>query len=891
MNSNDVRKSFLDFFESKGHKIVPSAPVVPLDDPTLLFANAGMNQFKNAFLGLEKAPWPRIADTQKCIRVSGKHNDLEDVGWDTYHHTFFEMLGNWSFGDYYKREAIQWAWELLTAVWKLPKERLWATVFEEDDEAERLWYEVTDLLPGRVLRFGAKDNFWEMGEVGPCGPCSEIHIDRGEGYCDKPKVPGHTCGVNQGCARFIELWNLVFIQYNREHDGSLIELPAKHVDTGMGFERVVAVLQGEASNYDTDLFTPILGEIERLTGVKYPRRGALDKTTQDIGAGPEGGVAHRVIADHLRALTFAICDGALPSNEGRGYVLRRLLRRAARFGRQLGMHEPFLHRLVPVLTEVMGPAFPELKEGGPFASMVIRSEEESFNATLDRGLEIFESMTRELEKRGEKQIPGEEAFRLYDTYGFPLDLTQLMAREKGFTVEEEGFHRAMEAQRQRARQAGKWEYTVEFNFDEWDTLTEGTDSEFLGYHTLDADAEIRKLKRQGDRVYLVLSRTPFYAEAGGQIGDRGVLEGENFRIEIEDTIRVAGKILHIGRMEAGAEIKSPKVRATVYRDIRRSTMRNHTGTHLLHKALKEVLGPHANQAGSLVAPDRLRFDVTHFQPITPEQLEEIERRVNEKIRENIPVEVFWTSYSEARRLGAVALFGEKYGDQVRVIKIGDYSMELCGGTHLQATGEIGYFRIVSESSVAAGVRRIEAVTGLYATELLLKENRVLEQVKTLLGVPQEEIPAKLSQLMEEKKSLERELKKFKLRISRGEIARLVEQSKVLDGFRIVTSKVETVDVEELKRIGDALRERLGSGVGVLGTVIDDKVSFVCVVTDDLIKKKHLKAGEIVRRVAEIAGGSGGGRSHMALAGAKDARKIGTALGKVEDIVKELLQRK
>jgi alanyl-tRNA synthetase len=883
VKSKDVRNSFIEFFKSKGHEFVPSSPVVPFDDPTLLFINAGMNQFKNIFLGQETRNYKRAANTQKCIRVSGKHNDLEDVGFDTYHHTFFEMLGNWSFGDYFKKEAIEWAWQLLTKVWGMDENKVWATVFagdekenlEPDEEAAKLWKEVTPIAPERILRFGKKDNFWEMGETGPCGPCSEIHYDLGEGKCDKKNDPNHVCGVNAGCARFIEIWNLVFIQYNRNKDGALNSLPAKHVDTGMGFERVVAVLNGTNSNYDTDLFIPLISEIDELTGVKYP--------------GKDGGIAHRVIADHIRALTFAITDGAMPSNEGRGYVLRRILRRAARFGRTLGMHQPFIYRLVPVLIDIMGNAFPELKEKHQFVSLVIKSEEESFNNTLDRGIEIFENVAADVLETGKKVIPGKEAFRLYDTYGFPLDLTQLMARQKNLKVDEKGFEKAMAVQRTRAREAGKWSYAVDFDLETWQQLTKGADSEFLGYTDLEAEAEIRKIHRDKKQVLLTLDRTPFYGEAGGQVGDIGEIVGDGFKIRIHDTVRAGNSIVHVGELQGDGKIENPKVIARVNNSIRKSTARNHTATHLLHKALRETLGTHVTQAGSLVAPDHLRFDVTHFQKIHPQQLEEIEAKINEKIRDDLAVETFHTSYIKAREMGAMAIFEEKYGEHVRVVKIDDYSLELCGGTHLNHTGEIGYFRILSEASAAAGIRRLEAVTGEKADFLLRKEKQLTLQLQELLNCKDEEITEKVESLLQEKRHLEKELKEIRLKSAREKIELLIEKSQDVDGFKVVASQIQSRDIEELKQISDTLRTKLGSGVGVLGSIINDKISFVCVVTDDLISKKHLKAGDIVKQVAAVADGSGGGRAHMALAGGKSLNKIDSALAKVPEIVQKLVQ--
>ncbi|MCH8871399.1 alanine--tRNA ligase [candidate division KSB1 bacterium] len=884
MNSPELRNSFLDFFKSKNHEIVPSAPVVPFDDPTLLFINAGMNQFKNVFLGQETRTYKRAADTQKCIRVSGKHNDLEDVGFDTYHHTFFEMLGNWSFGDYFKKEAIEWAWELLIKVWGLEKERIWATVFggdekdglEPDEEAEKLWTGVTPIPKERVLRFGKKDNFWEMGDIGPCGPCSEIHYDLGEGKCDKKDDPNHVCEVNAGCARYIEIWNLVFIQFNRDKESKLHNLPSKHVDTGMGFERVLAVINGTNSNYDTDLFTPLLSAIHDLTSVKY--------------SGDEKGMAHRVISDHIRALTFAIADGAMPSNEGRGYVLRRILRRAARFGRNLDMHDPFIYKLVPVLVDIMGDAFPELKEKHQFVSLVIKSEEESFNSTLDRGIEIFEKITADVEKSGQKEIPGKEAFRLYDTYGFPLDLTQLMARQKNFSVDEKGFENAMSEQRDRARKAGKWSHSADFDYQNWQELSQGEDSKFLGYTELQSESEIRKFHIEDKQIFLILSQTPFYGEAGGQVGDVGEIVGDTFKIKIHDTVRDGSIFVHIGEFTESNKIDNSKVTARVDKTSRKSTARNHTATHLLHKALRETLGTHVTQAGSLVAPDHLRFDVSHFQKIAPQELEKIEARVNEKVRDDLAVKTLQKTYVEAREMGAMAIFEEKYGEYVRVVKIADFSMELCGGTHLNHTGEIGYFRILSESSAAAGIRRLEAVTGAKADTLLRKEKKLSHSLQEILNCSNEELVDKVQSLLREKHRLEKELKQLRVKSAQQDIGQLVNSAQSLDGFKIVTSQMASKTVDELKQISDTLRAKIGSGVGVLSSVINDKASFVCVVTDDLISGKNLKAGDIIKQVAAIADGSGGGRPHMALAGGKNINKIEQALEKVPEIVSAIINK-
>ncbi len=873
MKSQEIRKQFINFFEKKQHKFVYSSPVVPLEDPTLLFTNAGMNQFKNIFLGLEKRDYTRVANTQKCIRVSGKHNDLDEVGRDTYHHTFFEMLGNWSFSDYYKKEAITWAWELLTDLWKLPKKQLYATVYQDDDDAAEIWKNFTDVQPEHIIRFGMKENFWEMGETGPCGPCSEIHIDLGPERCDKKDIP-HKCQVNGECGRYIELWNLVFIQYNREPDQSLVELPAKHVDTGMGFERIVSVIQKVNSNYSTDLFVPIINKIDELTGIKFP--------------GTDKGVAHRVIADHIRALAFAITDGGLPSNEGRGYVLRRILRRAARFGRTLNVREPFIYKIVPTVVEVMGDAFPELKEKYHFASMVIKAEEEGFNNTLDRGIEIFEKLAAQVIQQKKTEVPGNEAFKLYDTYGFPLDLTQLMAREKGLTVDIDGFNVEMENQRQRARDAGKWEYDLEKEMEGWIRISSGSDSEFVGYERLMIDSEIREIKQLDGRILLTLSKTPFYAESGGQVGDIGEISGKNFKLEIRDTKKIGNKFVHIGEgVIAPADI-TPEVKAIVKTPVRLATARNHTATHLVQAALREVVGKHVHQSGSLVTPERFRFDLTHFERISSEDLQKIENRVNEKIRENLRVEKLNMDFDSAQKMGAMALFGEKYGDQVRVIRIADYSLELCGGTHLEYTGQIGAFRIVAEMSVAAGIRRIEGVTGELALEMAQKDHRLLETLREKLNASSEDLPERIDELFRERKNLEKQLQEFRGLQANQQVLQLVGKAATLDSMRIVTALVEAENVEELRILAEKLRDALKTGIGVLGCLIAEKINFICVVTDDLIKTKKLNAGQIVKEVARITGGSGGGRPHMALAGGKDVNRLEEALNSVLSIVKSML---
>jgi alanyl-tRNA synthetase len=897
MKSNEIRSAFLSYFEHRDHTIVRSWPVVPYDDPTLLFTNAGMNQFKNIFLGREKRDYVRAVSSQKCIRVSGKHNDLDEVGRDTTHHTFFEMLGNWSFGDYYKKEAIEFAWEFLTQDMGLPKDRLWASVYEDDDESEGLWKRI--LPPDRIMRCGKKDNFWEMGEVGPCGPCSEIHLDLGSGGCGRPDC-GPNCPHCEASRRirYVELWNLVFIQFNRDKAGHLTDLPEKHVDTGLGLERITAFLQnGNADNYGTDLFQPIFAGISDTTGLAFQK----DPT------------AFRVIADHLRGLCFAIADGAMPSNEGRGYVLRRILRRAARFGRNLGMHEPFIYRLTPLLADGMGAAYPELIEKAQTISMVIKGEEEGFGKTLDRGIEIFEDIARRVQGKDGRVIPGSDAFKLYDTYGFPLDLTQLMAEEKGLSVEPAGFEEAMEAQRQRARAASTFAGTKTGEA-EWRIVSAGEHSKFVGYDALESSVQIRKMRTHGDDVDLILDATPFYAESGGQVGDRGKLIGDDLELEIFDTISSEAGTVHRAR-PVKEEKKQVKVKVekngvggsqpqllpllsglggkTVLRamvDVRRraGTARNHTATHLLHRALRQTLGEHVHQAGSLVAPDRLRFDFSHFSAISDRDLEAVERLVNEKIRENLRVDCFEKPLDESRQMGATAIFGEKYGEIVRVVQMGDYTMELCGGTHLRATGEIGFFRITSESGIASGVRRIEALTGEGAEEATRNERAILSEMEQILTAGPSELLDRVEKLLSQNKSLEKELERMRRTEAGSEMQDLIKDASTIAGFKVVASKVEAGDMKTFRELADSLRTALQSGVGVIGAILKDKVSLIAVVTDDLIRDKGLKAGELVKEVAKGVGGSGGGKPHLAQAGGKHPEKLGEALSKVPEIVAQQL---
>ena len=877
--SQEIRQEFISFFESKGHKFVRSSPVVPLDDPTLLFANAGMNQFKDVFLETGTRDYKRAVNSQKCIRASGKHNDLEDVGRDNYHHTFFEMLGNWSFGDYFKRDAIAWAWELLVDVWGLPADRLYATVFEgspeegveADEEAEKNWLELTSLPPERVLRCSKKDNFWEMGDTGPCGPCSEVHMDLGEGTCPLEGTEGHNCAVNEdGCWRFIELWNLVFIQYNRKPSGELEPLPAQHVDTGLGLERVVRVLQGKESNYDSDLFTPILAAIAEITGTKD-------------GPG-EIGVAFRVIADHIRSLTFAIADGALPSNEGRGYVLRRMLRRAARFGRVLGMREPFIFKLVPVLGKVMGGAFPEIMGQSEHAARVIRSEEESFLQTLERGLEIFEGVVEAQTKAGKNILPGDEVFKLYDTYGFPVDLTELMAQERGFSVDSPGFETLMEAQRAKGKAAGQ----AIHHLGDWTVLEEGEHSTFLGYDNYSLTTKIHSFNRdETGRWMLVLQQTPFYAESGGQVGDKGQITGSAGTWKVVDVQKDGDRIVHIA--VGDAQPGKGEVTADVERETRIPTTYNHTATHLMHRALKKVLGDHVNQAGSVVHPDYLRFDYTHFEKPKESQLEEVERIVNAEIRRNTPLTIFETGYQQAIESGVTALFGEKYGDTVRVVEVPEYTSELCGGCHVQATGEIGIFTVVSEGGIASGVRRITALTGAKAEEHLRQASHTVESLRGKLSVTAEELEARVEQLLEERKEMERELRHLKKSGMADDAEGLMGQVKVENGIQILAAKVEAESVDALRGLADNIRKKMDNGVAVLGAVIGGKGSLLCVVSEELVRK-NIKAGEIVNKVADLAEGRGGGPPHMATAGAKNIDKIPLALEKAPELIKEYLSQ-
>ncbi len=869
MTSTEIREQFLTFFRSKDHRIVPSAPVVPYDDPTLLFTNAGMNQFKDVFLGTGTREYKRAADTQKCIRVSGKHNDLEEVGHDTYHHTFFEMLGNWSFGDYYKKEAINWAWELLTEVWKLPKERLWATVYKTDDEALEFWKSETDIDPSHILRFAEKDNFWEMGDTGPCGPCSEIHINLSDDL-----NAGHL--VNAGSPLCIEIWNLVFIQYNRDANGTLHDLPAKHVDTGMGFERVCAVLQKKKSNYDTDVFTPLINAVSKLSGVKYDESLSAD---DDSTAG-QNNISMRVIADHIRTLTFAIGDGATPGNEGRGYVLRRLLRRAARYGRKINLNEPFLYKLVKVVEENFSIVFPEISSNRTNIEKIIKAEEESFNSTLDRGIELFDALIKKLKAKNEKTIAGEDVFKLYDTYGFPVDLTAVMAREQGFEIDEKRFNDLMKEQKDRSRRSNKDK--IEFLRVVINKLGEAEvanipDTIFTGYkyHRLNISAKIKYIHDQGDYLGLFFDQTPFYVESGGQSADKGTIKYNNFLFEVINTNKIANCIEHIIEKDLNFTAKvGDKVKLIIDINNRWNIMRNHSATHFLHSALRQILGSHVQQAGSNVNSSHLRFDFTHFDKLKESELELVESLVNDKIRQNLPLKRKQNiPIEEAKKMGALMFFGDKYGDKVNVVQFGDFTMEFCGGTHVKNSSQIGLMKIVSESSIASGVRRIEAVTGA-GVEKYIEEQKAKH----------EKLELKISELAEEKKKLEKEIAELKMKEKLGGIDSIISNPSEVNGIKIFKGKAEVSNMDELKSLGDELREKMRSGVGVLISEIEEKVGIVAVVSDDLIKEKKILAGNIVKQVAQIVGGSGGGKPHLATAGGKDVSKIDEALAGVESIL-------
>ena len=882
-SAKEIRQAFMDFFKERGHTIVPSAPVVPHGDPTLMFTNAGMNQFKDVFLDTGSRDYTRAADTQKCIRVSGKHNDLEEVGVDTYHHTFFEMLGNWSFGDYFKKEAIQWGWEFLVDWMGLPGDKLWATVFagEEslglppDTEAEELWPNVTGIPKERVLRFGTKDNFWEMAETGPCGPCSEIHMDLGPEACDRKGVEGHVCGVNGDCGRYIEIWNLVFIQFNRLGKTKLKPLPARHVDTGMGFERLVAVCQSKPSNYDTDLFTPLLDRIGELTSCTY-------------GEARDTDVAMRVVADHIRTLTVAIADGAIPGNKDRGYVLRRILRRGLRFGYQvLGRQTPFMAELVPTVSDILGDVFREIPKRIDHITRVIRSEEEAFLRTLDRGIARFESLAQELEKNQSRHLDGALAYDLYSTYGFPKDLIELMARERELKLDQNGWSQAEEQHKLASTGAG------DAGFDP--AAIEGLSAtQFVGYweqedsRDLGTVAEARLLKII-DNEYVILDRTPFYAEAGGQVGDTGILTASGFRFRVTDTGRLGDIWFHKGELEEADLAHLPeKVMAHVNKQRRMDIMANHTGTHLLHWALHEAVSKNADQQGSLVAPDYLRFDFTHDEGLSPEQIESIERMVNEKIASDLPVSIRQEAYKQALEKGVTALFGEKYGDRVRVVQVDEISQELCGGTHCARTGQIGYFQIVSEKAVSAGVRRIVAETRGAAVKRSIEQRRLLDRLAQDLNTAPDDLPRRIAQLQDRIKKLKKGGAQKAALDVKSERKRLLEEAERKGDTALVVAKLESANPKIAGNLADALRGGDDSVAGLLATVVGEKVLFVAFASRDLVKTKKVAAGQIVNAAAQAAGGRGGGRPDFAKGGSKDPQKVEVSLEAARKLLRSSL---
>ena len=855
MKTTEIRDHFLKFFERHGHSIVASSSLVPGNDPTLLFTNAGMVQFKEVFLGQEKRPYTRAVSSQRCVRAGGKHNDLENVGYTARHHTFFEMLGNFSFGDYFKREAIRFAWDFLTRDMKLPAERLWVTIYKDDEEAADIWLKEMKVDPQRFTRLGESSNFWQMGDTGPCGPCSEIFYDHGPAVAGGP--PG---SPDEDGDRYIEIWNLVFMQYNRDAGGTLHPLPKPSVDTGMGLERVAAVMQGVHSNYEIDIFRNLINAVADILGTKDRQNKSLN-----------------VIADHIRSCAFLIVDGVLPSNEGRGYVLRRIIRRAARHGHLLGAQEPFFWRLVAPLVKEMGDAYPELAKARTQIERVLRQEEERFAETLTKGMKILEDDIAQM--RG-KVIPGETVFKLYDTYGFPADLTNDIARERGLSLDMDGFERAMEGQRDQARAASGFKIAGVVSLDEMRIQP----AEFTGYETTCGDARITAIRvgdteakeiKAGQEAVVYLERTPFYAESGGQAGDQGVLTAAGARFVVRDTQKGHA---HIGKLESGTLKVGERVTCEVDATRRRSTAGNHSATHLLHAALKKVLGSHVQQKGSLVDADRLRFDFAHFEPITHMQLDEIERLVNEEIRANDPVGTRILPIQEAMASGAMALFGEKYGDEVRVVGMGDFSTELCGGTHVQRTGDIGLFKIVAEGGVAAGVRRIEAVTGAGALAYVRQTEDRLQLVAELVRGSRDDVARKVEQLQARVKGLEKELEQTRARLASGQGGDLSAQARDIKGVKVLAARIDGADSKTLRDTLDKLKDKLGNAAIVLAAVQDGKVLLIAGVTKDLTAK--VPAGELVNQVALRVGGKGGGRPDMAQAGGTDPTQLDAALADV-----------
>ena len=872
LGTNEIRKRFLDFFESKGHYVGKSSSLIPNNDKSLLLINSGMAPLKNYFAGVEVPPSKRMSTCQKCIRTG----DIENVGKTARHGTFFEMMGNFSFGDYFKTEAITWAWEFIREHLEIPEDKLWVTVYLDDDQAHDFWEKEIGVPADRIVRLGKDDNFWEIG-LGPCGPCSEIYFDRGEKYgCGSPD-----CKPGCDCDRYLEFWNLVFTQFDRQEDGTYPELANKNIDTGMGLERMACIMQDVDNIFEIDTIKYIIQGIEELANIKY---GEDDK--KDVSV--------RIITDHMRAMSFLIADGVLPSNEGRGYVLRRLLRRAARHGKLLGIKEDFLYKLYDRVKEVSGEAYPELVEKESYVKKVIKIEEEKFNETLDQGVEILNGYIAELKEANETVLSGDKAFKLYDTYGFPLDLTEEILEEQGFGIDEEGFHKEMEEQRQRARADRGAMEDEGWKEDPLSTLDESVASTFDGYKNLNVSGkvtaivkedEIVEMINEGEKAIIVLNETSFYAEGGGQAGDIGTLENEDAIFEVVDTRKGANNtIKHIGFVKKGQIKVSDALESKVNKEVRMASARNHTATHLLHEALKEVLGDHVNQAGSLVTPERLRFDVTHFEPISKEELKAVEEKVNKAILDALEVNCEIMNINDAKEKGAMALFGEKYGNEVRVVSMGDYSVELCGGTHLTNTSQVGLFKILSEGGVAAGVRRIEAITGHAVYEYLTNRDNMINEVCSALKTKEDNLVQRANHLVEENKALAKELHETKTKLNLQSVDSLLDAKVEINGVNLLCAKFEDIDMNTLKETADTLRDKVGSGVVVLSNVADNKVNFVVTATQDVIEK-GIHSGNIVREVAKIANGKGGGRPNMAQAGATDVSKVDEALSYASEVVK------
>ncbi|MEN8258352.1 MAG: alanine--tRNA ligase [Thermodesulfobacteriota bacterium] len=876
MTGNDIRQKFLDYFKDKGHAVVDSSSLVPEDDPTLLFTNAGMVQFKRLFTGEEKREYSRATTSQRCVRAGGKHNDLDNVGYTARHHTFFEMLGNFSFGDYFKKDAISYAWEFLIKEIGLDPEKMWISVFEDDDEAYAMWEEIDDLPKGRIVRLGEKDNFWAMGDTGPCGPCSEIHYDQGaEQGCDDPH-----CAVGCDCDRWLEVWNLVFMQFERYEDGRMEPLPKPSIDTGMGLERIASVVQSVKTNYDTDLFLPLIGKIADVAGTSYGKDGATD-------------TALKVIADHARAATFLVSDGVLPSNEGQGYVLRRIMRRAIRYGRTLGMTKPFMTSICAKVVEDMGHAYPHLSSAAKLLAKVVENEEVRFLETLDHGLAMLEEKMRHLKQEGADRVDGGFIFKLYDTYGFPVDIVRDVAIEKGMDIDEQGFEAAMAGQRAQSKASWKGASLEELSLGVRDLLEKAKATEFSGYENVEGESSLQAIIGPdgelvdragcGEEVAFVCAGTPFYAESGGQCGDQGVLAGSSGEAMIIDTVKIgSGIFLHKGTMTTGEISKGETITLTVDSQRRRAICANHTATHLLQAALVQVLGDHVKQSGSLVTADRLRFDFTNFSPMSADEISQVEAIVNEQIRLNTAMTTEHLSKDEAIEAGATALFGEKYGEKVRVVSVADYSKELCGGTHVRATGEIGLVKIVTETGIAAGVRRIEAISGKTALAQFQSDEKVLAQVAEILKSQPEELTDKLDKLLARQKELEKEISQLNAKLSLSSLDSILERSIEVAGVKVITATITLDSPKTMREIGDKIRDKMGSAIAVLGGELNGKVSLLAIVSKDLTKQ--FQAGAIVKEVAAIVGGGGGGRPDMAQAGGTMVDKLPEALGAVSAIV-------